>query len=65
MNNFKSQGYDGASTMSGEKSGVLKRIHDKQQSNLYPLCRALPKFSNPKFLFLYRQYETVLIRLRV
>ena len=35
LNNLRGQGYDGASTMSGEKSGVQKRIRDKQPKALY------------------------------
>ena len=32
------QGYDGASTMSGEKNGVQKRNLDKQPRALYTHC---------------------------
>ena len=38
LNNLRGQGYDGASTMSGEKSGVQKRIRDKQPKAIYTHC---------------------------
>ena len=38
LNNLRGQGYDGASTMSGEKSGVQKRIRDIQPKALYTHC---------------------------
>ena len=38
LNNLQGQGYDGASTMSGEKSGVQKRIRDIQPKALYTHC---------------------------
>ena len=38
LNNLQGQGYDEASTMSGEKSGVQKRIREKQPKALYTHC---------------------------
>ena len=38
FNELRGQGYDGASTMSGEKSGVQKRIREKQPKALYTHC---------------------------
>ena len=38
LNNLRGQGYDGASTMSGEKSGVQKRIRDEQPKAIYTHC---------------------------
>ncbi len=38
LNNLRGQGYDGASTMSGEKSGVQKRIREKQPKAIYTHC---------------------------
>lgn len=38
LNELHGQGYDGASTMSGEKSGVQKRIKDIQPKALYTHC---------------------------
>ena len=38
LNELRGQGYDGASTMSGEKSGVQKRIRDIQPKALYTHC---------------------------
>ena len=38
LNNLRGQGYDGASTMSGEKSGVQKRIREKQPKASYTHC---------------------------
>ena len=38
LNELRGQGYDGASTMSGEKSGVQKRIQEKQPKGLYTHC---------------------------
>lgn len=38
MNELRGQGYDGASTMSGEKSGVQERIRDVQPKTLYTHC---------------------------
>ncbi len=35
LNNLRGQGYDGASTMSGERSGVQKRIREKQPKAIY------------------------------
>ena len=38
LNNLQVQGYDEASTMSGERSGVQKRIREKQPKALYTHC---------------------------
>lgn len=38
LNELRGQGYDGASTMSGEKTGVQKRIREKQPKALYTHC---------------------------
>ena len=38
LNELRGQGYDGASNMSGEKSGVQKRIRDIQPKALYTHC---------------------------
>lgn len=38
LNNLRGQGYDGASTMSGEKGGVQKLIREKQPKALYTHC---------------------------
>ena len=38
LEDIRGQGYDGASTMGGEKSGVQKRILDKQPKALYTHC---------------------------
>ena len=38
LNELRGQGYDGASTISGEKSGVQKRIRDIQPKALYTHC---------------------------
>ena len=38
LGNLCGQGYDGASTMGGEKSGVQRRIIDKQPKALYMHC---------------------------
>ena len=38
LNELCGQGYDGASTMSGEKSGVQRRIRDIQPKALYTHC---------------------------
>lgn len=38
LNELRGQGYDGASTMSGEKSGVQKRIREIQPKALYTHC---------------------------
>lgn len=38
LNELRGQGYDGASSMSGEKSGVQKRIRDIQPKALYTHC---------------------------
>ncbi len=38
LNNLRGQGYDGASTMSGERSGVQKRIREKQPKAIYTHC---------------------------
>jgi len=38
LNNLRGQGYDGASTMSGKKSGVQKHIREKQPKALYTHC---------------------------
>ena len=38
LNYLRGQGYDRASTMSGEKSGVQKRIRDRQPKALYTHC---------------------------
>ena len=38
LEDLRGQGYDGASTMSGEKSGVQRRILDKQPKAVYTHC---------------------------
>ena len=38
LDDLRGQGYDGASTMSGEKSGVQRRIMEKQPKALYTHC---------------------------
>lgn len=38
INNLRGQGYDGASVMSGERSGVQKRILDHEPKALYTHC---------------------------
>jgi len=38
LTNLRGQGYDGASNMSGHKSGVQKQIRDKQPKALYTHC---------------------------
>ena len=38
LNELRGQGYDGASTMSGERTGVQKRIREKQPKALYTHC---------------------------
>jgi hypothetical protein len=38
LSELRGQGYDGASTMSGAKTGVQKRIRDKQPKALYTHC---------------------------
>ena len=38
LNELRGQGYDGASTMAGERSGVQKKIRDKQKKALYTHC---------------------------
>ena len=40
MSELRSQGYDGASTMSGHKSGVQARIREKQPKAVYTHCAA-------------------------
>ena len=46
LNNLRVEGRDGALIMSGEKSGVQKRIRDKQPQAIYPLCWAFFQFSH-------------------
>ena len=41
LNNLRGQGYDGASTMSGEKSSVQKRKRDKQPNAIYTHCTGI------------------------
>ena len=51
LNNLRGQGYDGASTMSGERAGVQARIRERQlQSSLYPLCRPFFKSCYIEFM---------------
>ena len=38
LDDLRGQGYDGASTMSGEKSGVQRRIMEKQPKAMYTHC---------------------------
>ena len=38
LGDLRGQGYDGASTMSGEKSGVQKQLRDIQPKALYTHC---------------------------
>ena len=38
LEDLRGQGYDGVATMSGEKSGVHRRILDKQPKVLYTHC---------------------------
>ena len=38
LNNLRGQGYDGASTMSGERAGVQARIRERQPKALYTHC---------------------------
>ena len=38
LQDLRGQGYDGASTMSGEKSGVQKQLRDRQPKALYTHC---------------------------
>lgn len=38
LNEMRGQGYDGAATMKGEKSGVQKQIHDLQPKAVYTHC---------------------------
>ena len=38
LNELRGQGYDGAATMSGEKSGVQKQIRDRQPKAVYTHC---------------------------
>lgn len=38
LDDLRGQGYDGASTMAGEKSGVQRRILKKQRKVLYTHC---------------------------
>ena len=38
LNNLRGQGYDGASTMSGERAGVQARIRERQLKALYTHC---------------------------
>ena len=38
LGDLRGQGYDGASTMSGEKSGVQKQLRDIQPKTLYTHC---------------------------
>ena len=38
LNELRGQGYDGASTMSGEKTGVQARIRERQPKALYTHC---------------------------
>ena len=40
LDGLRGQGYDGASTMSGAKSGVQARIQDKQPKAIYTHCAA-------------------------
>lgn len=40
MSNLRGQGYDGASVMAGQVSGVSTRIHQLQPKALYQHCRA-------------------------
>ena len=51
LNNLRGQGYDGASTMSGERAGVQARIRERQlKSSLYPLCRPFFKSCYIEFM---------------
>ena len=38
LESLHGQDYDGASTMSGERSGVQARIHERQPKVLYTNC---------------------------
>ena len=38
LNELQGQGYDGTSSMAGERSGVQKKIRDMQKKALYPHC---------------------------
>ncbi len=38
LDGLRGQGYDGASTMSGQKTGVQARIKEKQPKALYTHC---------------------------
>ena len=38
LDDLRGQGYDGASTMSGEKLGVRRRIMEKQRKAMYTHC---------------------------
>ena len=38
LNDLRGQGYDGAATMSGQKTGVQKQIRDKQPKAVYTHC---------------------------
>ncbi len=49
--NLRGQGYNGASTMSGEKGGVQAKILEKQPKALYSLCRPFIKPCHFKVLF--------------
>ncbi len=51
LNDIRGQGYDGASTMSGQKADVQAKIHEKQPKALYTYCRAFSQLGNLKFTF--------------
>ena len=65
LSNLRGQGYDGGSTMSGEKAGVQARIREKQQRLFTPIALAI------HLILQYRTHaqlypsQIVLIRLKV
>ncbi len=66
LNNLRGQGYDGASTMSGEKSGVQKKIREKQPKAIYTHCAGHSfNLAISSSCTLPHISETALIRLKV